>query len=361
MKLEKIILIVAVVYIVNIVFYVSYYFTSAKNSSSAASTFYFGKNSRWFFSSTDDERQVTYNNTNNLTGQRVNLGVYDYIINQLNKCSGSDVFVLGLVTTAHKHVKERKAIRDTWASVKQTGSKRIVTVFLVAKSDDSRMQRLIKDESVKYKDIVQFNFDEHYLNLTLKTLLGFKWAIDHCPNASYVLKTDDDVFINYYSLAKNLTQMPRTNLAYGYSYLNITPSRNHTDKWYTPLEMYKHDKYPPYLVGTGYVLSNDVMKSVHSVSSTLKFITWEDVFVGIALDKLGIKLRHDWRFDTFSQHTRLKEACSFHPLFTSHHKNPLRLRYMWKIYMKQIAECEKAAAEEEEKKQKAQEVRLSIT
>ncbi|XP_077993398.1 beta-1,3-galactosyltransferase 5-like [Glandiceps talaboti] len=344
MNLEKVILIVAIIYIVNIIFYVSFYFRSSKDTSSSgvSQSIFFGPGGRnWFIAEAEDVSPPQYNNTNNLTGSRVNLDVYHHIINQPDTCIGRDVFILGLVTTAPQHVKERKAIRDTWASVKQAGSKRIVSLFLVAKTEDQRLTKLIRDEGVKYKDILQFDFDEHYLNLTLKTLLGFRWATKHCPNATYVLKTDDDVFVNYYSLAKNLTNMPRSELAYGYAYYNITPSRNHTNKWFTPWDMYKEDKFPSYLVGTGYLLSKDLVRDVNTVSKKMEFISWEDVFVGIALNKLQIPLIHDWRFDTFSGHTRLKDPCTYYPLFTSHHKNPLRLRYMWKMFMKHSAECEK--------------------
>ena len=35
-----------------------------------------------------------------------------------------------------------------------------------------------------------------YTNLTLKTVMGLKWGAIFCPQAKYVMKTDDDIFIN---------------------------------------------------------------------------------------------------------------------------------------------------------------------
>ncbi len=35
-----------------------------------------------------------------------------------------------------------------------------------------------------------------YLNLTLKTVMGLKWTAKFCNVAEFVMKTDDDIFVN---------------------------------------------------------------------------------------------------------------------------------------------------------------------
>ena len=37
--------------------------------------------------------------------------------------------------------------------------------------------------------------NDTYNNLTLKTLAAFDWMLTFCPQAEYLLKTDDDMFI----------------------------------------------------------------------------------------------------------------------------------------------------------------------
>ena len=34
------------------------------------------------------------------------------------------------------------------------------------------------------------------MNLTLKSVMGLKWSAIFCPQAKFVLKTDDDIFVN---------------------------------------------------------------------------------------------------------------------------------------------------------------------
>ena len=46
------------------------------------------------------------------------------------------------------------------------------------------------------QDILQWDFIDHYRNLTIKSILGLKWASDFCSTAKFVVKLDDDVFFN---------------------------------------------------------------------------------------------------------------------------------------------------------------------
>ena len=46
------------------------------------------------------------------------------------------------------------------------------------------------------RDIIVFDFIDHYENLTLKTMMGMKWATEMCPKVQSVLKIDDDMTIN---------------------------------------------------------------------------------------------------------------------------------------------------------------------
>ena len=47
-------------------------------------------------------------------------------------------------------------------------------------------------------------FQDSYYNLTLKTVMGLKWVKDHCSQARFVMKTDDDIFVNLPKLHKAL-------------------------------------------------------------------------------------------------------------------------------------------------------------
>ena len=57
-------------------------------------------------------------------------------------------------------------------------------------------------------------FQDIYYNLTLKTVMGLKWTSIYCNQAKYIMKTDDDIFVNIpllHRAAVKEAQAPFTN------------------------------------------------------------------------------------------------------------------------------------------------------
>jgi hypothetical protein len=50
------------------------------------------------------------------------------------------------------------------------------SVLFASTTNDEILTSQVKQEHVNFGDIIQFSFYESYRNLTLKTLMGFKWA-----------------------------------------------------------------------------------------------------------------------------------------------------------------------------------------
>uniref|UniRef100_A0A8C4Y3W2 Hexosyltransferase n=1 Tax=Gopherus evgoodei TaxID=1825980 RepID=A0A8C4Y3W2_9SAUR len=191
--------------------------------------------------------------------------------------------------------------------------------------------RLMEEESTLHHDIIQQDFLDTYNNLTLKTLMGMEWVSRHCPNASYVMKADSDIFLNVGFLARELLQLqlpPKKDFMTGYIYRNTGPLRSKAYKWYVPREVYPNDTYPPYCGGPGYVLSGDLAKKVYGVAQTLRVINMEDVFMGLCLHKLGVSVTNSpWGLFNLA---RLEyEKCQFSKLVLVHHFGPTDLQRVW--------------------------------
>ena len=69
-------------------------------------------------------------------------------------------------------------------------------LYLIGITNGEILTSQVKQEHVNFGDIVQFCFYETYLNLTPKTLLGFTWATAFCSNAHFIIKTDDNIYVN---------------------------------------------------------------------------------------------------------------------------------------------------------------------
>ncbi|NXP42902.1 B3GT4 galactosyltransferase, partial [Leiothrix lutea] len=89
-------------------------------------------------------------------------------------------------------------------------------------------QRRLLAESRQRGDILQGDFRDSYANLTLKTLLLLRWARACCPGAPFLLKADDDVFLNVPAVATYLATWraipPRLYL--GRVHWSVAPDRD---------------------------------------------------------------------------------------------------------------------------------------
>ena len=66
------------------------------------------------------------------------------------------------------------------------------------------LEREIAEEGAEHGDIVREDFLDTYQNLTLKTLAGVKWAGQWCHQAEFVMKTDDDMYVNLETMMEYL-------------------------------------------------------------------------------------------------------------------------------------------------------------
>jgi hypothetical protein len=73
------------------------------------------------------------------------------------------------------------------------------------------------DEADEHGDIVFLKTKEEYKNLPEKVRLFFQYAVDACdPKAlRYILKTDDDTFVDVRSLVADLEGQQEQQLLYG--------------------------------------------------------------------------------------------------------------------------------------------------
>ncbi|XP_054836434.1 beta-1,3-galactosyltransferase 1-like [Eublepharis macularius] len=269
--------------------------------------------------------------------------VYPFLINEPSKCQEWAPFLVLLVVSKPHDFTERQAIRQTWGNESSVPGVSIIRLFLLGADPlfRSPLQPLLEEESSLYRDIIQQEFLDTYNNLTLKTLMGMEWVTRFCPNATYVMKADSDIFLNVGYLVSKLLQPhlpPKKDYMTGYIYRNTGPLRDKAYKWYVPREVYPNDTYPPYCGGPGYVLSGDLAKKVFQVAQTIPVINMEDSFMGICLYTLGIEVTESpWGlFHVFKVDY---EKCRFSELVVVHHYSPEELLQIWPNFTDQNKNC----------------------
>ncbi|XP_076975155.1 beta-1,3-galactosyltransferase 5-like [Tamandua tetradactyla] len=245
-------------------------------------------------------------------------------------CKHNPPFLVLLVTSSHKQVVARMAIRMTWGRERVVKGRRIKTFFLLGATPTEEEMRVVAQEGQQHRDIIQKDFVDAYVNLTLKTMMGIEWVHHFCPEASFVMKTDSDMFINIYYLTELLLKKNRTTRFFtGFLKMNEFPIRKKVNKWFVSKYEYPWDKYPPFCSGTGYVFSSDVASQVYNISGSVPFIKLEDVFVGLCLEKLNIKLEELHSEQTFFPEGLQFSPCRFKKIVACHFIKPPALLTYW--------------------------------
>ena len=75
---------------------------------------------------------------------------------------------------------------------------------MIGKSLDKNIMKAIEYENELYQDVVQEDFIDAYKNLTYKGIMALKWISTYCPHTKYVLKVDDDIVVNTFTLLNHL-------------------------------------------------------------------------------------------------------------------------------------------------------------
>lgn len=171
-------------------------------------------------------------------------------------------------------------------------------MFLVGKSNSSRLNNLLKQEAQVYKDMVIGDFLDTFRNLSRKTLLGLQWSEKHCQ-AKYVLKTDDDCFVNVLSLVEWLQEYRETNgsksLYAGNIQKEMEVVRHKQNRYYVSFMEFNQRIYPPYASGGGYVFSGSLLPKLLAASTKVPIIPVEDACFGLYMQLIGVKPLHNNR------------------------------------------------------------------
>ncbi len=176
--------------------------------------------------------------------------------------------VVAYVHSAPQKSQKRATIRNTWANKLFHGKYSMEVFFATGLVSNPGIQKALEEESALHKDILQENYIDDYKNLTYKGVGSLRWISDNCRNTKFILKTDDDAFVNVFSLLKHLDDLSRTGQTSNIFLCRLMPNMPvlRQGKWGIPLEMYPHDRYPPYCSGLAFVLSMDVAKALYKAS-----------------------------------------------------------------------------------------------
>jgi len=262
------------------------------------------------------------------------------------------MLLLVLVTSAPRNVENRRTIRETWGR----GFHRVL--FLLGAVESRDAQVALEEESRTYRDVVQGNFLDSYRNLTYKHVMALKWTVYYCPGARYLLKTDDDVFVNTPALLDFLSQdlspwgFRRLILCENFTFQFVI--RSLKSKWRVSPQEYPGKMYPPYCHGWVVLYSQDVVFLLYREAQRTEYFWVEDVHVTGTLAARANLTQTSLRKLMLSR-GQVKQLVDSRDngsgigvfLFGSYNMSPLEIRRLWQVIQDRKPASTQAALQEQ--------------
>lgn len=197
--------------------------------------------------------------------------------------------VIGVVSRA-SNIKQRKSIRETWAS----GTSNVF--FIVAGPWDD-----IKQEYSEYRDLIWVDQEEVFISATSGVIFktsAFLYSMHEQvmqanPHIQHFFKTEDDVYINLhelYNVLENERKGSEPLDYWGTCYDDLRPHRWKGSESFMTFMTYPFAFYPPYCIGIGYVISTKFLDCAVGGNhlARVRHMPYEDIAVGMLAERCGI-------------------------------------------------------------------------
>ncbi|XP_041362679.1 beta-1,3-galactosyltransferase 5-like [Gigantopelta aegis] len=250
-------------------------------------------NYRWYFKPRED---------------RVSPLDYGFLDGSAKACASDERLQLViLVLTIHDMASQRQAIRDTWGSVSVLGTWpntneqfHIKLLFVIGVAKHDSLNTAVAKEADEKGDVILADVVDSYFNLTRKVLMGFKWIRQFCPAVKYVMKVDEDTYVDIPQLVAVINSGTWHNLIYGKHFLKDRVHRE--GRFKVSEEAYPVPVYPPHVKGNMYLMPSDVAMKILAVSEHMPYVNIEDVHITGILAKI-FDIRHvglpGWKYNTY--------------------------------------------------------------
>ncbi|KAL4147520.1 hypothetical protein PRNP1_011276 [Phytophthora ramorum] len=198
----------------------------------------------------------------------------------------SDVFaVIGIKTAVLTNFPKRQAVRDTWAS-KASLPPQVKVFFLGCTPnmsaipsawDRRRIERAVDLERATYGDLLteELECEDGYHLLADKVKAYFQFAVAEFSGAEFVVLADDDIYLQVDQLSDYLRERNPQRQYLGEVWRELLkvkehPLRDPSISNYLPIEQYPMHEYPPYAIGSCYVVSMDSARFIAKNSWQLR-------------------------------------------------------------------------------------------
>ena len=211
---------------------------------------------------------------------------------------GQAVNYLVLVLGAIYNFDLRRSIRETWGNISRIENRTLDLVFVIGKEKGvGKHTGAINNESQEYNDILELDFIDSYTNLTIKTILAFRWVLTDCPQAKFVVRNMDDCFLDVFKLDKEMLTFKDNDIFLGCASYERAVMHKGIYASISEVPFVGVPKYyPPFIRGFSMVLSVDVIQKFYYLSCAVPLFWPDDCHLGYLALLVNITVSHNHKF-----------------------------------------------------------------
>ena len=273
--------------------------------------------------------------------QLIDFENFEFIINhQACKDLDRQPLIVIMVHSAPDNFHKRKVIRETWGE----RDARALLIFMIGAVNSTNLQEKVDLENSVHSDIVQGNFEDAYRNMTYKHVMAFKWFVYNCRDAGYLLKTDDDVFVNTPLMYQYLETPPLIYQQFHQERLLFCPEiarakvkRTFRSKWRVSYDEYMESYFPNHCPGFCILYSSDIVLQLYLQAQKLPYFWIDDVHItGSVASKLNISIASTGSLFLSNEQQKdlmngRKQAEDMPFFFARPNLSEMNIRRLWKV------------------------------
>ncbi|XP_072464274.1 UDP-GlcNAc:betaGal beta-1,3-N-acetylglucosaminyltransferase 8 [Notamacropus eugenii] len=257
-------------------------------------------------------------------------------------CLDSDApYLLLAVKSSAGRFGERQAIRETWGGPEH-GVRLLFLLGSPRAEPGPDLGPLVEWESRRYRDLLLWDFLDVPFNRSLKDVLFLRWLAHHCPQVTFVLRAEDNSFVNIKALLKLLRGLPPATargLYLGHVFDQALPIRTPKGPYYVPESFYA-GPYPAYASGGGYVFAGHLAPWLLRAADRVVPFPIDDVYSGLCFQALGLAPQNHPGFLTNWPATGKQDnPCIHQRLVLVQPRDPQETIQLWKLMQNIPAHC----------------------
>ena len=226
------------------------------------------------------------------------------VLDSVETYRSSTLKLVILVSSNAPHMERRRLIRKYWGNYSHWVTKfQWKVIFVTGVNLDKNISQQLHEESKTYNDILMEDFEESFYKLSFKVMVGLAW-LNKNLKYEFLLKCDDDVFVNVDELMKVLSTTK--DHFFGHRMLNQPVERK--GRYGVSKEEHFGNRYDPYCSGGGFILSCSTVSKMIPHFNWGKPLKIDDAYIGQLVKKADTETVHYEGFNMWNRFCQFKKG-----------------------------------------------------